>query len=215
MDIFFFDPYLKTTVDSISLTWSTFIRWEICHTSHHFRFRSPDHLSPHNGAKYYNLHLLHFTKLSLFEFSKYVGSIFEKNVTTKKIILYRNRKAILESIWPLSENAIWCLSSQFCHHSLQCTPLLSCCSNCYFVWLSNAGDQFFAVWNYTVDLLFCALVFFAVFRNLVREIWFEKSGSRKVVDQRKRWFYTINPPFSGTRIVVDHKNKSELAEPLF
>ena len=35
---------------------------------------------------------------------------------------------------------------------------------------------------------------FAVFRNLAREIWFEKSGSRKVVDQKK---------------------KSELVEPLF
>ena len=32
-------------------------------------------------------------------------------------------------------------------------------------------------------------------RNLVGEIWFEKSGSRKVVDQKKRWFYTINPTF--------------------
>ena len=56
--------------------------------------------------------------------------------------------------------------------------------------------------------------FFAVFRNLVREIRFEKSGlrnlvrkkwfcklviffsgSRKVVDQINRWVYTINPPF--------------------
>ena len=25
------------------------------------------------------------------------------------------------------------------------------------------------------------------------EIWFEKSGSRKEIDQKKRWFYTINP----------------------
>ena len=30
---------------------------------------------------------------------------------------------------------------------------------------------------------------------MVREIWFEKSGSRKVVDQKKGWFYSINPPF--------------------
>ena len=30
---------------------------------------------------------------------------------------------------------------------------------------------------------------------MVREIWFKKSGSRKVVDQKKRWFYTINPHF--------------------
>ena len=56
----------------------------------------------------------------------------------------------------------------------------------------------------------------------------EKSGSRKVVDQKKRWFYTINPPFfrleksgsansdffSGLRKVVDQKKKSEFAEPL-
>ena len=32
-------------------------------------------------------------------------------------------------------------------------------------------------------------------RNLVREIWFKKSGSRKVVDQKKRWFYTVNQHF--------------------
>ena len=32
-------------------------------------------------------------------------------------------------------------------------------------------------------------------RKVVREIWFEKSGSGKVVDQKKRWFYTINPHF--------------------
>ena len=39
---------------------------------------------------------------------------------------------------------------------------------------------------------------------MVQEIWFEKSGSensyfftgsRKVVDQKKRWVYTINPTF--------------------
>ena len=36
---------------------------------------------------------------------------------------------------------------------------------------------------------------FAVFRNLVREIWFKKSGSRKVVDQKNSWVYTIHPPF--------------------
>ena len=30
---------------------------------------------------------------------------------------------------------------------------------------------------------------------MVREIWFEKSGLRKVVDQKKRWFYTIIPHF--------------------
>ena len=32
-------------------------------------------------------------------------------------------------------------------------------------------------------------------RKVVREIWFKKSGWRKVVDQKKRWFYTINPHF--------------------
>ena len=32
-------------------------------------------------------------------------------------------------------------------------------------------------------------------RKGVREIWFEKYGSRKMVDQKKRWFYTINPHF--------------------
>ena len=33
-----------------------------------------------------------------------------------------------------------------------------------------------------------------LFQKVV-EKWFEKSGSRKVVDQKKRWFYTINPHF--------------------
>ena len=49
--------------------------------------------------------------------------------------------------------------------------------------------------GYVVTLLFFALKF-AVFRNLIREIWFKKSGSanvdffsgsRKVVDQKNRW----------------------------
>ena len=36
---------------------------------------------------------------------------------------------------------------------------------------------------------------------MVREKWFEKSGSRNLVREKwltrkKRWFYTINPPFS-------------------
>ena len=65
MDIIFSYPYLKTTVDSISLMWSTFIRWEICHTSHHFRFRSPDHLSPHKGAKYFLKSPFYFYALTL------------------------------------------------------------------------------------------------------------------------------------------------------
>jgi hypothetical protein len=49
---------------------------------------------------------------------------------------------------------------------------------------------------------------FAVFRNLVRETWFEKSGSRKVVLQTRIFF-------SGSRKVVDQKEKSEFAEALF
>ena len=41
-------------------------------------------------------------------------------------------------------------------------------------------------------------------KNLVRKIWFKKSGSansdffsgsRKVIDQKNRWVYTINTPF--------------------
>ena len=43
----------------------------------------------------------------------------------------------------------------------------------------------------TFDHLFCN----HFSRKVVREIWFEKSGLRKVVDQKKRWFYTINPHF--------------------
>jgi hypothetical protein len=51
---------------------------------------------------------------------------------------------------------------------------------------------------------------------VVREIWFKKSGSRKVVEQKKWWLYTINPPFfSGWRKVVQQEKKSEFAEPLF
>ena len=52
---------------------------------------------------------------------------------------------------------------------------------------------------------------------MVLEIWFEKngssnldffSGSRKVVDQKKRWSYTVNPHFfSGSRKVVDQKKR--------
>ena len=61
---------------------------------------------------------------------------------------------------------------------------------------------------------------FAVLRNLVQEIWFEKSGSRKVV--REKWltrkkcgFILQIYFFSGSRKVVDEKIKSEFAEPLF
>jgi hypothetical protein len=55
---------------------------------------------------------------------------------------------------------------------------------------------------------------------VVPEKWFEKSGSRNLVQEiwltrKKKCFYTINPPFSGWRKVVDQKKKSEFAEPLF
>ena len=43
--------------------------------------------------------------------------------------------------------------------------------------------------------IYSATTFLEKCRKVVREIWFEKSGSRKVVDQKKRWFYTINPHF--------------------
>ena len=52
-------------------------------------------------------------------------------------------------------------------------------------------------------------------RNLVREIWFKKSGSRKVVDQKKRWFYTINLPFFWFEKSGWPEKKSEFAKPLF
>ena len=67
----------------------------------------------------------------------------------------------------------------------------------------------------TLSSFYSATSIFVVLRNLVQEIWFKKSGSRKVVDQKKRWFYTINLPFSGSRKVVDQKKKSEFAKPLF
>ena len=59
--------------------------------------------------------------------------------------------------------------------------------------------------GYDLTLLFCALDFCSS----------QKSSSRKVVDQKKRWFYTINLHFSGSRKVVDQKKKSEFAQPLF
>ena len=36
--------------------------------------------------------------------------------------------------------------------------------------------------------------------------WFKKSGSRKVVDQKTRWIYTINHLFFCLRKVVDVTN---------
>ena len=63
-------------------------------------------------------------------------------------------------------------------------------------------------------------------RKMVLQTWI---FLRKVVDQKKRWVYTINPPFfrleesgsansdffSGSRKVVDQKKKSDFSEPLF
>ena len=49
------------------------------------------------------------------------------------------------------------------------------------------------IWNpWTI---YSATTFLERCRKVVREIWFENSGSRKVVDQKKRWFYTINSHF--------------------
>ena len=45
-------------------------------------------------------------------------------------------------------------------------------------------------------------------RKVVQEIWFEKSGSRKMVLQTRIFF-------SGSRKVVDQKNRSDFEEPLF
>ena len=50
-----------------------------------------------------------------------------------------------------------------------------------------------------LDHLFCnhfsRMVWKNGSRNLVPEIWFEKYGLRKMVDQKKRWFYTVYPHF--------------------
>ena len=70
-----------------------------------------------------------------------------------------------------------------------------------------------AVWPSTIvySYFYSAPSIFAVFRNLVREIRFKKSGSanldffsgsRKVIDQKNRWVYAINPSFSGLRKVI-------------
>ena len=92
---------------------------------------------------------------------------------------------------------------------------------------------------------------FAVFRNLVREIWVDKSGSRNLVREiwfeksasansdffqfeksgwpekreglyyksiffqvGEKWFYKLGFFFSGSRKVVEQKKKSKFAEPL-
>ena len=47
---------------------------------------------------------------------------------------------------------------------------------------------------------------------MVLEIWFQKSSSRNRV--REKWFYKLGF-FSGSRKVVDQKKKSKFAEPLF
>ena len=56
-------------------------------------------------------------------------------------------------------------------------------------------------------------------RKVVREIWFEKSGSRNLV--REKWltrkkggFIPYIQIFSGSRKVVDQKKISEFEEPL-
>ena len=54
---------------------------------------------------------------------------------------------------------------------------------------------------------YSATSIFAVLRNLVREIWFEKSGSRKVVDQKKGGVIPLIHIFSGSRKVVDPEYK--------
>ena len=56
---------------------------------------------------------------------------------------------------------------------------------------------------------------FAVLRNLVQEIWLEKSSLRIVVDQKKSWFYTINLPFFWFEKSGWPEKKSEFAKPLF
>ena len=97
-------------------------------------------------------------------------------------------------------------------------------------------------WGDSFTLLFCALNICSFqksgSKNLVREIWFEKSGSRnlvekrvsansdffsgsrKVVDQKNRWVYTIKPPFfwSTTFLEPDFSNqisRTTFLEPLF
>ena len=52
--------------------------------------------------------------------------------------------------------------------------------------------------NFSIEdlgTIYSAITFLESCRKVVGEIWFEKSGSIKVVDQKKRWFYTINPHF--------------------
>ena len=56
-------------------------------------------------------------------------------------------------------------------------------------------DPYFSLGPIHHTPFYSATSIFAVLRNLLREIWLEKSGSWKVVDQKKRWFYTINLPF--------------------
>ena len=43
--------------------------------------------------------------------------------------------------------------------------------------------------------IYSATTFLEKCKKVVQEIWFDKNGSRKMVDQKKRWFYTINPHF--------------------
>ena len=73
---------------------------------------------------------------------------------------------------------------------------------CQVVWrLENVEDLNFSCHIQAVvqtlihSTFYSAPLIFAVLRNLVWEIWFEKSGSRILVDQKKRWFYTIDLAF--------------------
>ena len=53
--------------------------------------------------------------------------------------------------------------------------------------------------------IYSATTFLEKCRKVVQEIWFDKSGLKKVVNQKKKGFHTINPLFSGWRKVVDQK----------
>ena len=64
-------------------------------------------------------------------------------------------------------------------------------------------DSLYQLTKYAHPPFYSVPSIFEVFRNLVREIWFKKSGSAN------------SDFFSGSRKVVDQKKKSEFAEPLF
>jgi hypothetical protein len=69
-------------------------------------------------------------------------------------------------------------------------------------------------------LVYSATLIFAVLRNLVREMWMEKSGSRNLV--REKWltrkkcgFIPQIQPFSAWRKVVDQKKKIRVSRTTF